>query len=67
MTASVDMRELNLDEIDLVSGGDGDMKDAFLIGAGLGGTLGGIIGGPVGIAVGGLTGGAIAVLIYKMD
>lgn len=66
MVSDLSIRELDWAEIDFVSGA-GDMKDAFLLGAGLGGTLGGIAGGPVGIAVGGVAGGLIALAIYKLD
>ena len=51
------MRELNMEELDLVSGGhgvfEGDIGSAILIGVGIGGA----VGGPVGAYAGGIAAG----------
>lgn len=64
MTAlAMDVRELSLDEIDFVGGAD--IRDAALVGAGVGALLG-AVGGPVTAAAGAGVGAVIGALIYSM-
>jgi hypothetical protein len=58
------MQELTWDEVEAVSGG-GDRRDAFLIGAGVGGLVG-AVGGVPGAAAGALIGGVVALVIYEL-
>lgn len=58
------MQELTWEEVDVVGGG-GDRRDAFLIGAGVGGLIG-AVGGVPGAAAGALIGGLLALAVYEI-